>query len=76
MKALEVLKDMRKDCPSEWQEVDDAIEELEELQNRSCKSCVHFSWDGRSIGVCHCISRQQIYTLTDFYCKYHKRIEK
>ena len=41
MKALEFLKDIQEDTPCKWEELDEVIAELEELQNISCEGCVH-----------------------------------
>ena len=42
MKALEMLKDwINGNYPSK-KDIDEAIKELEELQNRSCSNCKHF----------------------------------
>ena len=41
MKTLEFLKDILKDTPCRWEELDEAIAELEELKNRSCEGCIH-----------------------------------
>jgi len=50
MRALEFLKDMREDTPVEWHELDEAIEELEALESRSCENCKsgkerYWDWD-------------------------------
>ena len=43
MKALDFLKCMRKDTPCEWDELDEAIAELEEMQQpKSCSICRSF----------------------------------
>lgn len=40
MKTLDFLKCMRKDTPCEWDELDEAIAELEALQQpKSCEGC-------------------------------------
>ena len=44
MKALEFLKDMRENTTVEWKELDEAIAELEALENRNCRNCKH-SWE-------------------------------
>ncbi len=44
MKALEILKEIQNTSVSEYffnKDVEEAIAELEELQNRSCEECVH-----------------------------------
>ena len=46
MKALDFLKCMRKDIPCEWDELDEAIAELEVLQQpKSCAKCKSFKLD-------------------------------
>lgn len=39
MKALEFLKNAKLDTPVKWVELDEAIAELEALENRSCDNC-------------------------------------
>lgn len=45
MKALHILKIVLKDTvmSSEKEYINEAIKELEELQNRSCKNCNYFT---------------------------------
>ena len=46
MKALDFLKCMRKDTPCEWIELDEAIAELEAIQQpKSCEGCKFFGDD-------------------------------
>ena len=52
MKTLEFLKDILKDTPCKWEELDEAIAELEELQNRSCENCKHC--DAVYENIIHC----------------------
>ena len=47
MKALDFLKCMRKDTPCEWDELDEAIAELEEaMKPKTCYGCKHKPNDG------------------------------
>ena len=41
MKALEFLKNAKLDTPVKWVELDEAIAELEALENRSCEGCIY-----------------------------------
>lgn len=51
LKALEMLKDWNNgDYPSK-QKIDEAIEELEALQNRKCIDCKFFTKDGVFYGI-------------------------
>ena len=80
MKALEYLKkerEIKKHCADvAWgyydKGIDEAIEELEELQNRSCATCKY----GRSFHFDKDIECMKLYDATqglcfekDFYCK-------
>ncbi len=80
MKALEYLKkerEIKKHCADvAWgyydKGIDEAIEELEELQNRSCATCKY----GRSFHFDEDIECMKLYEATqglcfekDFYCK-------
>ena len=80
MKALEFLKqerEIKKHCADvAWgyydKGIDEAIEELEELQNRSCATCKY----GRSFHFDEDIECMKLYDATqglcfekDFYCK-------
>ena len=79
MKALEILKDMRLKYNSHYVKgsdkvikLDEAIKELEELQNRSCATCKY----GRSFHFDKDIECMKLYDATqglcfekDFYCK-------
>ena len=79
MKALEILKDMRLKYNSYYVKgsdqvikLDEAIEELEKLKNRSCATCKY----GRSFHFDEDIECMKLYDATqglcfekDFYCK-------
>ena len=79
MKALEILKDMRLKYNSHYVKgsnqviiINEAIEELEELTNRSCATCKY----GRSFHFDKDIECMKLYDATqglcfekDFYCK-------
>ena len=79
MKALEILKDMRLKYNSYYVKGSDqviklyeAIDELEELKNRSCDTCKY----GRSFHFDEDIECMKLYDATqglcfekDFYCK-------
>ena len=77
MKAIELLKDYKNidfGCNMEGlhNEIDEAIEELEEIKNRSCSTCKY----GRSFHFDKDIECMKLYDATkglcfekDFYCK-------
>ena len=49
MKALDFLKSIREDTPCEWTELDEAIAELEALQQpKSCEGCKHYKFTYKS----------------------------
>lgn len=66
MKALDILKqyqdDMQMSIP-DYVNLDEAIEELEEIENRSCNNC---KWEMLKLGTCYQIDLVEIYS--DFCC--------
>ena len=52
MKTLRFLKDARADCPDEWLDMDEAIQELEEFEARKCSNCKHC--DEVKASMIHC----------------------
>ena len=86
MKAIKILKEYRNidfgcDVEQLHSEINEAIAELEAIQNRSCESCKH--WDSHTT-ECKCIPLDYNYhgnpsewlvTDKDFYCKYYERKE-
>ena len=78
-KALHILKIVLKDTvmPSEKEYVNEAIQELEDLQNRSCKNCKFGMIDMFDDDI-ECVKieaeTQGIYFTSDFCCnKWEKR---
>ena len=70
MKALDFLKCMRKDTPCEQDELDEAIAELEALQQpKSCESCKHWKVRNKLVRSNECFKLSgSIMTPRDFYC--------
>ena len=78
MIALDFLKCMRKDTPCEWTELDEALAELEALQQpKSCAKCKAFKLDDEhndDFGQCFWGihfpngNSSSYHKGTDFYC--------
>ena len=78
MRALDFLKCMREDTPCEWTELDEAIAELEALQQpKSCAKCKAFKLDDEhNDGFGQCFwgihfpngNSSSYHKGTDFYC--------
>ena len=73
-KALHILKIVLKDTvmPSEKEYVNEAIKELEELQNRSCKNCFYFNSKYQLLDINNSITNRceklSLYVTDDFCC--------
>ena len=78
MKVLDFLKCMRKDTPCEWKELDEAIAELEVLQQpKSCESCKHWKVRNKLVRSNECFKWSgSVMTPRDFYCNRYEAKEQ
>lgn len=53
MKALRFLRDIRDDIPEDWEALNDAIEDLERLEEQTCDNCKY--WVQEPQPHCHLI---------------------
>ena len=75
MKALEFLKDIQEDTPCAWEQLDEAIAELEELQNADCTTCTYFEKSEASSVWHTCRSSDYLSEVAEegFACKFYEK---
>ena len=69
LKALDLLKTLRDDyIHGELDsDINEAIDELEALENRSCSNCLYFSNSGHGFGLCN-KGVSSDFKIGTFYC--------